>query len=1187
MLSNNVSNIKNKRQIILLIAILSLFITAAGYYYYKTEKSIILRNEYGKLKAIADLKENLIESWFNEKAADIIVTVNSPFFLDGPNSWLREPSNAKLKLEIIKRLQTIEKEHGYENILLSKSNGKLILTTKPGIKKFGVKTKQKIHGISNKTSIAFTDFYWSQSENKIFYDNLTTVTNERNKALAVLIFRCDPNIYLYPLIQTWPSPSQSSETIIYKINNDSLLVLNELCHKNNTVLKFKMPLTQTDAPAIQAASDIAGMIEGKDYRGEEVLADARILPVTNWIIVSKIDESEIYSTLYSKAFIIAGFSILLLVIAGLGLSWYYNNRQRNIFKELYNKERELWQNHEKFEITMNSLGEGVITLSLDGKVQYMNNTAEVLTGWKSRDARGKDLHYIYPVINEETGKKENNILDKVLKEGIVKELANHTILISKEGKNIPVMDTGAPIFDIDRTIIGVVIVFQDETEKRKQNKLIRESENRLRSTLDNMLEGCQLIGFDYKYLYLNKTALEHSKSTKEKLLGRTMMKCYPDIENTEMFSRLKLCMEKRITQKMENEFIYPDGTKGWFKLSFEPVPEGVFILSQDITRRKASEEEIKKLSRAVEQSPASVLITNPDGDIDYVNDRFCEMTGYSREEVIGKNPRILKSGYQDKPFYKVMWNTIRSGNEWKGELQNKKKDGTTYWELLSIYPLLNETGKISHFIAVQEDITEKKKSRESLQIFRALIEQSNDAIEVVDPENGQVLDCNEKSFKQLGYTKEEFLSLKVFNYDVNVTESKFREITKTMREKESLLFESTLRRKDGTEFAVEVNVKYIKLDRAYVLAVVRDITERKKAEERLKLSEEKYRNLIENALIGVYESNLEGEFSFVNKIFLDTIGLNSLEELKGKKILQLYASPSDREKFIRAIKENGYVTNYEIDFIVRENKLIHALVSARLNYDKITGMILDITEKKEAEIAMKEAKEKAEVMNRLKSNFLANMSHELRTPLIGILGYAEFLEQEIKDKKLVEMIAVIKNSGNRLSKTLNNLLDISKIESEQLQIVLKECDLVKLLNEQVELFKLAAEEKGISLNFDFPDEKLSAKIDELLFISIIDNILDNAIKYTKAGFVQIKTTKEDSKAIIEIRDTGIGIPKESLEIIFEPFRQASEGYNRSFEGTGLGLSIVKKCTDLMGGTISLKSKEGKGSSFTLKLPLIN
>ncbi len=224
-------------------------------------------------------------------------------------------------------------------------------------------------------------------------------------------------------------------------------------------------------------------------------------------------------------------------------------------------------------------------------------------------------------------------------------------------------------------------------------------------------------------------------------------------------------------------------------------------------------------------------------------------------------------------------------------------------------------------------------------------------------------------------------------------------------------------------------------------------------------------------------------------------------------------------------------------------------------------------------------------MNRLKTNFLANMSHELRTPLIGILGYAELLAGELKDKDLIEMAKAIGTSGERLNSTLNNILNISKIESERQQNNFKMYDLIKIVKGQINLFKAAAEGKNLLLTLETEEEKLDAFVDENMFISIINNLLNNAIKYTEIGAIILNAKREKEYAIINVTDTGIGIAEDSHEIIFDPFRQASEGYSRSFEGTGLGLTLVKKYMDFMNGTIILKSEPGNGSTFIIKLPI--
>ncbi|MCX6156265.1 MAG: PAS domain S-box protein [Candidatus Kapabacteria bacterium] len=457
----------------------------------------------------------------------------------------------------------------------------------------------------------------------------------------MLLFRRDPNLFLYPLIQSWPTPSQSSETAILRVEKDSVLFLNELRFKKISALKLKIPLTDTEVPAVQAALGRIGIFEGKDYRGIEVLSDIRVIPEINWIMLSKVDKSEIFSPLRISAYIIIGFTAFLIIICGTGLAFIYKSRQKNIVMELYNKEKELWLQEERFKVTIDSLADGVITTDINGNIIYLNNRAEELTGWNNREARGRALSEVYYVRNEETGQIETNILEKVIKHGIVKELANHTILLSKTGKEIAVMDTGAPIFDVDGSTTGIVVTFQDETEKRKQQKLIKESENRLRSTLNNMMEGCQIIDFDWRFVFINKTAEQQNRRPIEELLGKIYMDMWPGIEDTEVFRMIKKCMESRISCVMDNEFTFPDGTIGWFELSVEPVPEGILILSDDITEKKRAainlQIEHDRALQYFDTAQVIMLILDINGNISQINKKGIEVLGYSKDELIGKN----------------------------------------------------------------------------------------------------------------------------------------------------------------------------------------------------------------------------------------------------------------------------------------------------------------------------------------------------------------------------------------------------------------------------------------------------------------------------------------------------------------------------------------------------------------------
>lgn len=245
----------------------------------------------------------------------------------------------------------------------------------------------------------------------------------------------------------------------------------------------------------------------------------------------------------------------------------------------------------------------------------------------------------------------------------------------------------------------------------------------------------------------------------------------------------------------------------------------------------------------------------------------------------------------------------------------------------------------------------------------------------------------------------------------------------------------------------------------------------------------------------------------------------------------------------------------------------------------------------EKELAKKEiivAKETAEEMSKIKSNFLANMSHELRTPLIAILGYTEILKSEIENIEWNGMISTIMQSGRRLLETLNLILDLSKVEADKVLINYGEINIVEEVSDIVTMLNPVAQKKSLYLKSKFEREIILSKLDKRLFHSIITNLVNNAIKYTNTGGVTVDLSIIKSSgtnyAMIRVTDTGIGIAKEDQEVIFDEFRQVSEGYNRHFEGSGLGLTIAKKFAEKMGGSISLESEIGVGSTFTVVFP---
>lgn len=251
----------------------------------------------------------------------------------------------------------------------------------------------------------------------------------------------------------------------------------------------------------------------------------------------------------------------------------------------------------------------------------------------------------------------------------------------------------------------------------------------------------------------------------------------------------------------------------------------------------------------------------------------------------------------------------------------------------------------------------------------------------------------------------------------------------------------------------------------------------------------------------------------------------------------------------------------------------------------IMGVFSDITERKCFELELLAAKEKAEEMNRLKSSFLANMSHELRTPLIGILGYAEIMQDTLADEEDKENASGIYRTGRRLLNTLNLILELSNLESGNIQMISEEITLSTIIRDLAERYLQQTEAKGLRLRVLCENQDLTLRTDKNLLTVILENLLKNAILYTNAGEVSIGCGLHSHGIMIQVQDTGIGIRKEDQEKIFEEFRQVSEGLSRNYEGTGLGLTITRRYMEKIGGTITVDSEPGKGSTFTMLFPL--
>lgn len=378
-----------------------------------------------------------------------------------------------------------------------------------------------------------------------------------------------------------------------------------------------------------------------------------------------------------------------------------------------------------------------------------------------------------------------------------------------------------------------------------------------------------------------------------------------------------------------------------------------------------------------------------------------------------------------------------------------------------------------------------------------------------------------------------------------------------------------------------------------IVGVVRNVTRRHRAEDAVRESEEKFRALAEKALVGTYIFQ-DGDFVYVNPRFAEITGYTRSELLVSKDPIAL-AHPEDRRRIEDLVRDrlegDRETVRYESRILRKDDTTRHVQVlGTRIRYREqpaLIGTIVDITRHVEYENALVEARDEAEQMSRLKTSFLANMSHEIRTPLSSILGYAEVLEEEVSPE-LHEFVELIRNSGERLLETLNSVLDLAQIEAGSIELRPKEFDLAQLITNTARAFEREANAKGLEFNVTAEPEELPGRMDRALLGRIVTNLVHNAVKFTDDGNVHVRLstcTESDAGAIrLEVEDTGIGIGERELPVLFQAFRQESQGARREYEGAGLGLAITKNLIDLVDGTIEVESEKGEGTRFLVELP---
>lgn len=629
---------------------------------------------------------------------------------------------------------------------------------------------------------------------------------------------------------------------------------------------------------------------------------------------------------------------------------------------------------------------------------------------------------------------------------------------------------------------------------------------------------------------------------------------------------------------------------------------GCSLVFRDMTLQRQQKQALLESERmfreTFDNATIGVAHVSIDGTFLRVNRRFGEIVGYESDEMVGMSFRELTYP-EDVERDVVGVKGMLDGDlkSYKVQKRYRTKNGDSIWVDLTSSVLLDDSGEPLYFITIVQDISERRQAEAIRSRLAAIVESSDDAI-CGKSFDGTVTSWNPAAERLFGFSEKEMIGNPIFKIvpEERVQEEKHM-LERVSKGERIAQYETTRMNKDGDLIECVLNISPIRNDRGVavgVSSIARDITATKLAEETLQESQNRFKTLADNISQFAWMADPKGWIYWYNKRWYDYTG-TTFEEMQGWGWKSVH-HPDYVDQVVEKIQYSWDTGEpWEDTFPLRGRdgqyrwflSRAQPIRNANGDIECWFGSNTDITELKEIEASLEQAKIAAENANQSRGEFLANMSHEIRTPMTAILGHADILAEHLENPDNIQCVQTIQRNGQYLLQIINDILDLSKIDAGKLQIETVEIEPENLLADVRSLMDVRAHERKLEFIVEI-DGKVPARIktDPVRLRQILLNLIGNALKFTDVGQVRLVTRYDQKRRRLQfvVTDTGCGISDTDLRKIFRPFTQADTSSTRSFQGTGLGLAISRRLAQALGGDIAVDSEQGVGSEFTLTIP---